>query len=82
MDMSKKGEKDCVAFGIASISGRALLFHIMLPNGAVYYRLPISAFFQKHFLEPKCRICQLTSYNCGIVLVIILVFIALIGWLV
>jgi hypothetical protein len=53
MDPKRKGEKDCVIFGIASISGRAILFHIMLPNGAVYYRLPISAFFQKHFQRPE-----------------------------
>jgi hypothetical protein len=41
--------EDCVVFGFASITGKALLFHIMLPNGAVFYRLPISAFFQKRF---------------------------------
>ena len=67
MDMSKKGEKDCVAFGIASISGRALLFHIMLPNGAVYYRLPISAFFQKRFSRsevPDMSVDQLQLWNC------------------
>jgi hypothetical protein len=40
--------EDCVVFGIASITKKALLFHIMLPNGAVFYRLPISAFFKKH----------------------------------
>ena len=40
---------DCVIFGLTSISGRALLFNIMLPNGACYWRLPISAFFQKHY---------------------------------
>ena len=32
-----KGEAvDCVIFGLASISGRAILFHCMLPNGAVF----------------------------------------------
>jgi hypothetical protein len=44
----KKDSRDCVIFGVSSISGRALLFNIMLPNGACYWRLPISAFFQKH----------------------------------
>ena len=29
------------------MAGTATLFHIMLPNGAVFFRLPISAFFQK-----------------------------------
>jgi hypothetical protein len=33
----------------------------------------LSQRFSKNvFLDPKCRICQLTSYNCGTVLVIIL----------
>ena len=40
---------DCVIFGLSSISGRALLFNIMLPNGACFWRLPISAFFQKSY---------------------------------
>src|SRR5210317_200977 len=67
MDMSKKGEKDCVIFGISSITGRAILFHIMLSNGAVYYRLPISAFFQKHFSRdqvPDMRADELELWNC------------------
>ena len=33
----------------ASMSGAATLFHIMLPNGAVFFRLPISAFFKKSY---------------------------------
>ena len=67
MDPKKRGEKECVIFGLASISGRALLFHIMLPNGAVYYRLPISAFFQKCFSRhqvPDMRPDELQLWNC------------------
>ena len=67
MDPKKRGERDCVIFGIASISGRALLFHILLPNGAVYYRLPISAFFQKHLSRdqvPDMSVDQLQLWNC------------------
>jgi hypothetical protein len=41
--------ESCVVFGIASISGRAILFHCLLESGAIYYRLPISAFIQKKF---------------------------------
>jgi len=41
--------EECVVFGLASMPGRATLFHVLLPNGAVYWRLPISAFFQKCF---------------------------------
>ena len=66
-----KGEsEDCVIFGLTSISGRALLFNIMLPNGACYWRLPISAFFQNRMTEPMCRICRRTNLNCGTVLAI------------
>ena len=67
MDLAKRGEEDCVIFGVASISGRALLFHIMLPNGAVYYRLPISAFFQKHLRRaevPDMSVDMLQLWNC------------------
>jgi hypothetical protein len=67
MDMDKKGEQDCVIFGMASISGRALLFHIMLPNGAVFYRLPISAFFQKRYDRtevPDMSVDELQLWNC------------------
>jgi hypothetical protein len=43
-----KGEtEDCVVFGLGSISGRATLFHCLLTNGAIYWRLPISAFVQR-----------------------------------
>jgi hypothetical protein len=45
-----KGEtEDCVVFGIASIPCRAVLFHTLLTNGAIFWRLPISAFIQKGF---------------------------------
>ena len=41
--------EECVVFGLTSMAGAATLFHIMLPNGAVFFRLPISAFFQKSY---------------------------------
>ena len=45
-----KGEtEDCVVFGLTSIPGRAVLFHTLLTNGAIFWRLPISAFIQKGF---------------------------------
>jgi len=31
-------------FGVTSLHGSALLFHAFLDNGAIYYRLPLSAF--------------------------------------
>ena len=45
--------EDCVIFGLCSMAGAATLFHIMLPNGAVFFRLPISAFFQKEFTRDE-----------------------------
>ena len=45
--------EDCCIFGFASITDRALLFHIMLPNGACFWRLPISAFFQEKFEDKQ-----------------------------
>src|SRR6056300_1110946 len=43
----------------------------------------LSQRFSKNiFLDPKCKICQSTSYSCGTVLAIGLLFILLIGWLV
>ena len=63
----KKQSNDCVIFGLTSISGRALLFNIMLPNGACYWRLPISAFFQKEFERyqvPDMSVQELELWNC------------------
>ena len=63
----KKHSLDCVIFGMASITGRSLLFHCMLPNGACYWRLPISAFFQKSYDRakvPDMSTQQLEMWNC------------------
>ena len=69
---------DCCIFSVVSITDRALLFNIMLPNGACFWRLPISAFFKKNLTEKTYQISQSTIFNYGIVLVIILVFTALV----
>ena len=66
LDKNKRGELECVIFGLTSISGRALLFNIMLPNGACYWRLPISAFFQKSFDRtqvPDMHVHELELWN-------------------
>ena len=79
--------EDCIIFGLASIAGRAILFHAIMENGAVFYRLPISAFIQRGY-DPK-KIprmlsfkedlklmkflgCDLMSWSFGIVLATIL----------
>ena len=59
--------EDCVVFAITSIPGRAILFNIMLPNGACYWRLPISAFFQKTYDRtsvPDMQANELQLWNC------------------
>jgi len=41
--------EDCIIFGITSLTGRAILFHAIMENGAIFYRLPISAFIQRGY---------------------------------
>jgi len=58
--------ENCVIFGMASITGRALLFHAIMENGAVFYRLPISAFIQPGFdvkKVPRPRLDELELWN-------------------
>ena len=59
--------EDCMVFGIASMSGRPLLFHALMENGGVYYRLPISAFIQHGFEAkdvPRMQLHELEHWNC------------------
>ena len=59
--------EDCVIFGMASISGSAILFHAIMENGAVFYRLPISAFIQRSYdiqKVPRPRLDELELWNC------------------
>ena len=54
MDEKYKGQDmECVVFVITSIPGYAILFNIMLPNGAWYGWSTISAFFQKRYDRSK-----------------------------
>jgi hypothetical protein len=59
--------ENCVIFGLTSIAGRGLLFNIMLENGACFWRLPISAFFEKSHDRaevPDMSIDELQLWNC------------------
>ena len=59
--------EDCIIFGLASIAGRAILFHAIMENGAVFYRLPISAFIQRGYDPkkiPRMRLDELELWNC------------------
>ena len=58
--------EDCIVFGVASITGRPVLFHCIMENGAVFYRLPISAFIQRGFQPkdvPSQRLDELELWN-------------------
>ena len=58
---------DCVVFGISSLTGRSILFHAIMENGAIFYRLPISAFIQRGFKAkdvPARRLDELQLWNC------------------
>ena len=59
--------EDCVIFCLASITGRPILFHAIMENGAIYYRLPISAFIQRGYKPedvPRMRLDELELWNC------------------
>ena len=59
--------EDCIIFGLTSMGGRAILFHALMGNGAIFYRLPISAFIQKGFdpsRVPTRRLDELELWNC------------------
>ena len=56
--------EDCIIFGLSAITGRSILFHCIMENGAVFYRLPISAFIQRGFKpQRKFLDVDLTSYS-------------------
>ena len=58
--------EDCIVFGLSCITGRAILWHAIMENGAVYYRLPITAFIQRDY-EPTAvpikRLDELELWN-------------------
>ena len=59
--------EDCIIFGLASFAGRALLFHAIMENGAIFYRLPIHAFLQRGYKideVPRARLDELELWNC------------------
>ena len=59
--------KTVLYLAVASITGRPILFHAIMENGAVFYRLPISAFIQRGFdvkEVPRMRLDELELWNC------------------
>ena len=60
--------EDCIIFGLSAITGCSILFHCIMENGAVFYRLPISAFIQRGFDPEKVPRRRLDELQFGIVL--------------
>ncbi len=58
------GLVECRIFGACSLPGRAILFHVQLNNGAVYYRLPISSFREMDFSDTQFKLSQLQPWDC------------------
>ena len=59
--------EDCIVFGITSIAGTAILCHAIMENGAIFYRLPITAFIQRDYKPeavPNRRLDELQLWNC------------------
>ena len=64
--------EDCIIFCVTCITGRALLFHAIMENGAVFYRLPITAFIQRDLNRKMYPYEDLMNFSFGIVFLIIL----------
>jgi hypothetical protein len=67
--------EDCIIFGVTCITGRALLFHAIMENGAIFYRLPITRVYSNVDYDPTRKLFppeDLMNCSSGILLVIIL----------
>ena len=64
--------EDCIVFGISALTGRSILFHAIMENGAIFYRLPITAFIQKGFKPEDVPYEDLMNFSSGIVFLTIL----------
>lgn len=60
----QRGYAECRIFGACSLPGRAILFHCQLNNGAVYYRLPVSAFRDPSNM-PHFTLEMLQPWDCA-----------------
>jgi hypothetical protein len=47
--------EDCIIHAVTTLEGRTPLFSILLPNGAFYTRLPITAFFQPDYERKEVK---------------------------
>jgi len=64
--------EDCIVFGITSMGGRAILWHALMENGAIFYRLPISALSNAVSKSKTYHEDDWMNWSFGILLAIIL----------
>lgn len=53
-----------VVFAIASIDGRAIMFHVELETGAVYGRVPLQALLWRKAAGDQLEMKELQTYDC------------------
>ena len=70
--------EDCIIFGIAAITGRPILFHAIMENGAIFIVSPYQLLFNVVFNRKLFRPEDLMNWNCGIVFLTTLVLLVLI----
>ncbi len=68
--------EDCIIFGISCITGRAILWHALMENGAIFI-VSQYGFIQRGY-EPKFPQKDLMNWSFGILLVIILLLLLMI----
>jgi hypothetical protein len=64
--------EDCVIFGITSMGGRAILWHALMENGAIFIGCQLRLLFNVVFNPKMFPLKDLMNWNFGILLVITL----------
>ena len=64
--------EDCIIFGITSMGGRAILFHALMGNGAIFIAYLLAHLFKRDLNSKMFPQDDLMNWSFGIVLVIIL----------
>lgn len=54
----------CAIFGICSVPGRALTFHVLLENGAQYARVPLHGLTHREPLDHPLPLSALQAWDC------------------
>ena len=65
--------KTVLSLVLAAITGKSILFHAIMENGAIFYRLPISRLFREDMSQRKFQRDALTSFsfwNCFLIILL------------